>query len=447
MSNDNGKIRISFSGGGFRATFYCLGVFRRLVELDLWNKICRIDSVSGGSITAGAIMCALNEGDFKDIEDFDKRVTKPLKELGQCGFREWITVQLFLFLLFLQIPIYFIFNIFLKIHWLISLILVIELLLILFLTVIRNLFSIRFESLLDKFLFKKQLMHLLPTYPEWSANAACLNTGKRFRFKQKDFGGYKIGTTSDGYNIKVSFAVACSAAFPQAFAPYTLNLRSKKVRKFYDRYTDTVNNNPPKKVFLSDGGVYDNLGSENILKGKESFIVIDAGGYLAQWTPDLNPGMLKRSTRIIDTALDQVISLRRRLLFCESKEKNGIMLILGAYAKNYLISDKFGKLSNDTSSTLPDYNLFPEKIDELIADLRTDLDTFHDIEIEMLMWAGAVRVDMAVKRYFKNYLTENQFNNTPKKPNFSEERIKEILSKGKKVGFPLGIHYRKFKEV
>jgi len=61
MNNDNLKFRLAFSGGGFRATFYALGAFRRLVELGLWKNVSHIDSVSGGSITAGAIMEALKK--------------------------------------------------------------------------------------------------------------------------------------------------------------------------------------------------------------------------------------------------------------------------------------------------------------------------------------------------------------------------------------------------
>ena len=34
------KINLGFSGGGFRATFYCLGAYRRLVELGL-EKTCQ----------------------------------------------------------------------------------------------------------------------------------------------------------------------------------------------------------------------------------------------------------------------------------------------------------------------------------------------------------------------------------------------------------------------
>ena len=54
------KINLGFSGGGFRATFYCLGAYRRLVELGLEKHVNEITSVSGGSITA--VIPVINKG-------------------------------------------------------------------------------------------------------------------------------------------------------------------------------------------------------------------------------------------------------------------------------------------------------------------------------------------------------------------------------------------------
>ena len=92
MEIDN-KINLGFSGGGFRATFYCLGAYRRLVELGLEKHVSEITSVSGGSIAAGAVISALAEGDFSSLLDFDRRVTTKLINLGQCNFRRRIMTK------------------------------------------------------------------------------------------------------------------------------------------------------------------------------------------------------------------------------------------------------------------------------------------------------------------------------------------------------------------
>ena len=53
------KINLGFSGGGFRATFYCLGAYRRLVELGLEKHVNEITSVSGGAVLRQVLSSAL----------------------------------------------------------------------------------------------------------------------------------------------------------------------------------------------------------------------------------------------------------------------------------------------------------------------------------------------------------------------------------------------------
>ena len=444
------KIRVAFSGGGFRATFYSLGAFRRLVELGLWEKVCRIDSVSGGSIVAGAIMAALTDSRFKDIEDFDERVTKPLKKLGQSRFREKVVLSVFVFIGVISIC-YLILATYFNTPLIIALV---AYFFLLFYIRPTKLFSANYLFLLNSF-FKNKMMKALSSRPEWCANATCLNTGKRFRFKQTDFGGNKIGVTENN-DIKIAFAVACSAAFPPVFAPYRLSLANRKFYFDWWKKEKVLNQDPPAQVFLSDGGVYDNLGSENILQEKNErnpFIIIDAGQYMPQWFPNLNPNFMENTSRIIETALDQIIALRRRILYNATKKPGdektpGTILILGEPVKSHLEGKKyedFGKLSEDVSDKMPVYDIFPDEIDKMIADLRTDLDSFHDIEIDMLMWAGAVRMDIAVKRYLKKFLNNEKCNDVPRKPVYEMEKIKEILTKGRKLSAVFGFLHKNVK--
>lgn len=54
-----GKVGIALSGGGFRASFYHLGVLARLAELDVLRKVEVLSCVSGGSIVGAAYWLAL----------------------------------------------------------------------------------------------------------------------------------------------------------------------------------------------------------------------------------------------------------------------------------------------------------------------------------------------------------------------------------------------------
>jgi NTE family protein len=46
------RLGLALSGGGFRASFFHLGVLRRLAELDLLRHVTTLSTVSGGSILA-----------------------------------------------------------------------------------------------------------------------------------------------------------------------------------------------------------------------------------------------------------------------------------------------------------------------------------------------------------------------------------------------------------
>ena len=56
-----GKVGLALSGGGFRASFYHLGVFARLAELDVLRHIDVLSCVSGGSIVGACYWLALRK--------------------------------------------------------------------------------------------------------------------------------------------------------------------------------------------------------------------------------------------------------------------------------------------------------------------------------------------------------------------------------------------------
>jgi predicted acylesterase/phospholipase RssA len=56
-----GKVGLALSGGGFRASFYHLGVLARLAELDVLRHVDVLSCVSGGSIVGAAYWLALRK--------------------------------------------------------------------------------------------------------------------------------------------------------------------------------------------------------------------------------------------------------------------------------------------------------------------------------------------------------------------------------------------------
>jgi predicted acylesterase/phospholipase RssA len=70
MSATINKIGLALSGGGFRATFYHLGLVRFLRDAGILSRVSQITSVSGGSVFAAHLM--LNWGRYNGSpEDFE----------------------------------------------------------------------------------------------------------------------------------------------------------------------------------------------------------------------------------------------------------------------------------------------------------------------------------------------------------------------------------------
>jgi NTE family protein len=204
------RIGLALSGGGFRAAAYHLGVFRKLQKLKLLDKIDLFSCVSGGSI-AGAFLCA-NWGDADVLDRLDTYLrTKSIAVSSVLGG-------------------------------------------------LLNPFSSRLDELAntyDRDLFGKKNMSTLKNGPRIYLNATNLATGNMFFFVAGGGGKTELGEHELGQagasKIKISQAVAASSAFPPVFPPLQL-----KNNKFPSDQVDYVT--------LTDGGVYDNLGVNPLLR-------------------------------------------------------------------------------------------------------------------------------------------------------------------------------------
>ena len=88
MSNENerrNKLGLALSGGGFRASFFHLGVLRRLAELDVLRHVEVLSTVSGGSIIAALYILLLKRSLDSNPEPSPKDYVDIVKRL-QCDF-------------------------------------------------------------------------------------------------------------------------------------------------------------------------------------------------------------------------------------------------------------------------------------------------------------------------------------------------------------------------
>lgn len=228
-------IAVTFSGGGFRATFAALGVLRYLADAQRLGSLRYASSVSGGSVANGMVAARWPEvraGGYSSGA-LDQHVIAPLMDRVSRSSLKWKLLR----------------NI-----W-------------------RTIGPANRTDLLawafDEWFFDGvELEHLDPEC-RWIFNAANLTTGVRFAFERDVLGDYVTGLAkTDGTGQRVAQAVAASAAVPGAFAPMTV---SGVDFPCGERGT-------PR---LLDGGAYDNTGLEAIdgNKYRDVFsISVNAGG-------------------------------------------------------------------------------------------------------------------------------------------------------------------------
>lgn len=219
------RIGLALSGGGFRAAAFHLGVMRKLDALGLLSHIDLLTCVSGGSIAGGTV--ALN---WKSASKLD-------------------TLDVYLRTRSVAVS-----------------------------SVIGGLLD-PFESRLDKLagsydrdLFHGHTLGDLNTGPRVYLNATNLATGNLFFFVAgeggpAEMGDYELGVVpASGFAI--CRAVAASSAFPPVFPPLRLDASAYAPAGCVDYVT------------LADGGVYDNLGINPLvrLRNRLDYVIVSDGG-------------------------------------------------------------------------------------------------------------------------------------------------------------------------
>lgn len=282
------EIALALSGGGARAMAFHLGVLRYLAEQGLLERICRVSTVSGGSLLVGLMFhqCGMR---WPSSDKFKEQVYDPLR--GEMCSRSlaWATIRQLL----------------LPWNWV-------------------HLLSR--ANLVAKVLRGwgiKQCLEDLPCHPEWSINGTTAENGRRFRFKRDSIGDWQFGYAQGG-KFPLAKAMAVSAAFPGLIGPLSIKTKvfAWKKRKVWDVSTpEEPVTLPFKHLHLYDGGVYDNLGLEPYFdvgrqqpKIKDVVIYISDAG--APLTVDKTSFIsLFRAKRLADIMSEQSRTLRVRSFF------------------------------------------------------------------------------------------------------------------------------------
>ncbi len=340
-------VGLALSGGGFRATLFHCGALWRLAEVQYLQKLSRISSVSGGSITAGRLGLrwkALQAAGWT-VEALVKEVVDPLRSF--CARSVDIPAVLKGTLL----------------PWK----------------------SIA-ESVADAYathLFGDAKLDALPDTPRFVFNTTNLATGVDFRFSKPYAGDHRIGLIRKP-DFKLALAVAASSAFPPFLSPVVLEPDPSSFEKVpgADLHDDVRFR---RKLTLTDGGVYDNLGLETLWKRYETLLVSDAGAPF-DYSGVQGTDWFRQALRVIGVVTHQAWSLRTNVLvrMYQGKERDGAYWGIGTPIASY---------------SVPDCLHVPPEVTGRLANLRTRLDPFTEAEqCSLVNWGYAV-CDAAIRRF------------------------------------------------
>lgn len=185
----------------------------------------------------------------------------------------------------------------------------------------------------------------LPQHPRWIINATSYESGKNWRFAPHRMGDYLTGHVFEP-PVPVADAMAASAGYPFLIGFLVLDTEDYQWQRYLEGSTSETEPSDPglRRIHLWDGGVYDNLGVEALFKpGRERrlrdgcnfLLVSDASGSLG---PERKYRVYRQARRLLSIAMDQVRSLRARMVFDHflAAPGSGVYLMLGRSAETAL---------------------------------------------------------------------------------------------------------------
>ena len=337
-------VGLCLSGGGYRAMVYHTGALVRLNEFGILSRIREIASVSGGSIVAAALGLAWRKMRFNSdgyAANIVETFVIPVMQLAGIG----IDVKASILGLLPGFTA-----------------------------------ADEISKAYDRHLLFNSTLQDLPDTPRITFMATNLQTGSGWRFAKDYAADYRVGRI-DRPTLQLSKVVAASSAFPPFLSPLRLDFETGVVQPMQG--TDLHRQPYTKMAFLTDGGVYDNLGLERVWRRCRTVLVSNAG----KMTPELGRptgrwiGQLFRTFSIIH---QQGENTRKRMLFGmhNTKQRNVAFWSIDTPITHYGLSDVI---------CIP-----PETTFE-VAEMRTRLNHFTPSEIKLLLESGYAGADASLR--------------------------------------------------
>jgi NTE family protein len=347
-------IALALSGGGYRAMLFHVGAILRLNEAGLLPRLKRISSVSGGSITAGVLGLNWKGLDFQGgtsntgvAKNLDEKLVRPIRKIASETLDGW-SIGLGIVTPGMTIGDF----------------------------VAKN---------YSRILFGDATLQDLPDDdegPRFVINATSVQTGALVRFSKPYAADYMVGRLLKP-RIPLAQAVAASSAFPPVLSPVTVDIDPDDIEP--DPRCPLQRHPFNDKWVLSDGGVYDNLGLETVVKNYQTILVSDGGAKIA---PEGSPASnwAEHSKRILEVVDNQVRSLRKRHL-------------LDSFTSKVRSGTFWGIRTNISDYGNPQVLLAPHARTLQLAEIPTRLKSLSEEKQNQLMNWGYAVCDAALRRH------------------------------------------------
>jgi len=445
-----GKVGLALSGGGFRASLFHIGVLMRLAELDMLRHMEVISCVSGGSIVGMHYYIMLK----KLLE------SKPNHEIAKEDYIELVH----------ELKRQFVHGIQKNIRMMA--------------------FTCKGGSVIERLgqLYQQELynqeygtctptrMHELYIRPlthrgKWEnfkpafnnnelknkvpilvINATNLNTGHNWKFTASGMGEspYMYDLTVDKnpvYNyapyrefsaphnaMSIGAAVAASSCVPMLFSPLELEQPFQGI----------------EKVRLVDGGVYDNQGLANLFDAQCSVIISsDASKQLLHESNPFSDRLSvsgRMNNILMQKSRDTEFRIAKQMLYNGQLKGLAVFHLKACAEAVHINPDGTTEVDDALTCKLPNLNqAIPDELRDKLANIRTDLDAFHDVEAQALMKSGYYTAD----QWFLEYAdvqphwkwwnpkasTEHHFAQYDALQNSRLKKVEELLENSRKVLF------------
>lgn len=345
-------IALCLSGGGFRAALFHLGALRRLNQLGLLGRLDTVSAVSGGAIVAAHVATRLrpwpSPGAAVPEAVWEATVAAPLRAFAGRNHR---TGPLLHRLLPRNWP--------------------------------RPEAAV--EALAARFASDLTSLPLseLPDRPRFLFGATDLAYAVNWVAGKDRVGDYQVGyATPPPPGWTVARAVAASCCFPPWFAPMPVAIPPDELKGGHEQGGER--DRLVAELTLSDGGLYDNLALEPVWKRAATVLVSDGGATFDAATAG-NP--IARLLRYNAIVAKQAVALRKRWLIAGflERELDGTYWGVGGNVGGYdqAAPGGYGEAL----------------VDDVISEVRTDLDAFSPAECAVLENHGYALAEAAIRRH------------------------------------------------